>query len=47
VKTLIDPHIDKALAQKVIDTGLAPASNPPQPVESAPQPAKSAPQSAK
>jgi hypothetical protein len=47
VKTLINPHIDQALAQKVIDTGLAPASNPPQPSESAPQPAKGAPQPAK
>jgi hypothetical protein len=40
VKKLINPHIDQALVQKVIDTGLSPTSNPPQPATSAPQSAK-------
>jgi hypothetical protein len=43
VKTLIDPHIDPALAQKVIDTGFSPSSDPVPPAKSAPH----APQSAK
>ena len=47
VKTLIDPHIDKALAQKVIDTGLPATANPPEPEKSAPEPAKGVPQAAK
>ncbi len=36
VKTMINPHIDKALADKVIETGFSPAANPPQPVQNAP-----------
>jgi hypothetical protein len=47
VKTLIDPHIDKELAQKVIDTGLPAMANPPEPEKSAPEPAKGVPQAAK
>jgi hypothetical protein len=47
VKTLIEPHIDKALAQKVIDTGLPATDNPAEPAKSAPEPAKSVPQAAK
>lgn len=47
VKTLINPHIDQALAQKVIDTGLPATANPPEPEKSAPEPAKSVPQAAK
>ena len=47
VKTLINPHIDKALAEKVIDTGLPATANPPEPEKSTPEPAKSVPQAAK
>ena len=54
VKTMIDPHIDQELAQKIVAAGLSPAPNPPQPAKSAPQiakspaqPAKSAPATAK
>ncbi len=47
VKTLIDPHIDKELAQKVIETGLPPTANPPEPEKSAPEPKKGAPQASK
>jgi len=37
VKTLMNPHIDPALAQKVIDAGFAPAPTPPPPAKNAPQ----------
>jgi hypothetical protein len=47
VKTAINPHIDQALAQKVIEAGFAPAATSPQPASSPPQPAKEAPQSLK
>jgi hypothetical protein len=47
VKTLIDPHIDKALAQKVIDTGLPAIANPPEPEKTTPEPKKGVPQAAK
>ncbi len=43
VKATINPHIDKALADKVIETGLPPAPNPPEPAKSSPPPAESAP----
>ena len=47
VKATINPHIDKAVADKVIETGLPPAPDPPEPAKSSPQPAKSAPEAAK
>ena len=40
VKTLINPHIDQELAQKVIEAGFAPPSTPPEPAKNVPNPAK-------
>jgi Putative metallopeptidase len=40
VKTLVNPHVDETLAQKVINTGFAPSPDPPQPAKSAPRSAK-------
>jgi Putative metallopeptidase len=40
VKTLVNPHVDQTLAQKVINTGFAPAPDPPQPAKSVPRSAK-------
>jgi len=39
VKTVIEPHIDQALAQKVIEAGFAPPSTAAGPASTAPQPA--------
>jgi hypothetical protein len=47
VKTMIDPHIDKEVAQKVIEMGLPATASPPEPEKTAPEPKKGVPQAAK